>query len=329
MPTLRNRTMLTTGPRPQRGLSLFELLVAIVVLAVLMTGIAELVVTNTRNASATGAIARIQETGRTAMQILAADIRRAGFYGGNAYPELITGTLGVSTQNELCTDSGATSTDWGRMLQRPVFGLNDTRSGYDCITGSEYLRGDVLTVRYAPMPPVEDAEMVDTRPYLRTTMVEGRIFNGAQKTAAANTIDPVVSRNYGLAAHTYFVGNTSRTCGTDDNDTGFTVPALFRKSLDENGVPRTQELLAGVEHIQFRYKVGNDYLDADDVNNWAKGEVTAIETTVLVRSECPETGFANLREFDLGDIEDYGPTDRFRRQVFTSITQLRNAVVVP
>ncbi len=329
MPKRHDSFQLPTGHRSQRGLSLFELLVAIVVLAVLMAGISELVVTNTRNASATSSIARIQETGRTAMQLLGADIRRAGYYGGNAYPELIAGTLGISDQDELCTDTGTTSTDWGRMLQRPVFGMNDTKAAYACITDSEYLRGDVLTVRYTPMPPVDAADMVTTLPYLRTTMVEGRIFKGADKANAANLVDPLVAANYDLAAHTYFVGNTTRTCGTDEGDTGFTVPALFRKALDINGVPQTQELLAGVEHLQFRYKVGNGYLNADEVPNWDKGTVTAIETTVLVRAECPETGFANLRDFDMGDIEGYGPTDRFRRQVFTSVTQLRNSMVVP
>ena len=46
------------------------------------------------------------------------------------------------------TDTCATgSTDWGRMLDRPIYGLNDTATGYNCITN--YLKGDVLVVRYA------------------------------------------------------------------------------------------------------------------------------------------------------------------------------------
>lgn len=323
---MRTRSGNRVALHAQRGLSLFELLVAIVVLAALMAGISELVVTNTRNASATSNIARMQETGRTAMQLLTTDIRRAGYLGGNVYPNRIGGSLGTSDLDETCTIGDSNATEWGRMLQRPVFGLNDTNTAYaGCIANDDYLRGDILTVRYAEMPPLEDAAIVDARPYLRTTLVEGRVFNASTKTAAANVLNPDIARSYRVAAHTYFVSNTERSCGVDEDGIDLEVPGLFRMAIGDDGQPVEQELLAGVEHIQFRYKVGNAYLNADDVPDWEPGTVEAIETTVLVRSECPETGFINGRDFAMADIADYGPDDAFRRQVFTNITQVRNA----
>ncbi|MBK6509871.1 MAG: PilW family protein [Haliea sp.] len=49
-----------------------------------------------------------------------------------------------------------------------------------------------------------------------------------------------------------------------------------------------------------------------------------MEISVLVRAECPEAGFDINRTFELGDVS-YAPAERdFRRQVFTTTTQLRN-----
>jgi hypothetical protein len=49
-----------------------------------------------------------------------------------------------------------------------------------------------------------------------------------------------------------------------------------------------------------------------------------VEISVLVRAECPEAGFDVNRTFELGD-DSYEPVEKdFRRQVFTTTTQLRN-----
>ena len=75
--------------------------------------------------------------------------------------------------------------------------------------------------------------------------------------------------------------------------------------------------------MQFRYQVGDQYLDANDVTDWTA--VGAVEIAVLVRAECPESGFVNNRTFAIGDLgAPYGPTDSYRRQLFTSLTSIRN-----
>ncbi len=299
----------------QRGFSLVELMVAVALLAVLMAGLVELFVSNSRNANATASLSRIQETGRTALQLLTADIRRAGYFGGNAISTSFGGSLGEEEPAGTCEED---TTAWGRMVRRPVFGINDTNADYDCIPDSEYLRGDVLTVRYTPSQPVAVGAMEAKMPYLRASVVEGKIFVGENEGAPENQVTDLGARDYALAAHTYYIGPTPRFCQ------GVAIPALFRKSIDpDNGEPVSSELLAGVEHMQFKYQVGNQYVDADDIADWTT--VDAVETTVLVRSECPENGFVNSRTFAMGDLgAAYGPTDGFRRQVYTGLTWVRN-----
>ena len=335
-------------------MTLVELMVAVVLFSVVMTGLIELLVSNSKNAMATSSLSRIQETGRTAVQLLTNDIRRAGYLGGNIGLD-ITGSLGEATPSNTCPSDNT----YGTMVRQPVAGLNDhdpftINASFDCITNAtpppvgplrgEYLRGDVITLRFASSLAVKPDDMISTRPYIRTSLVEGTIFEGkdavddfegegaedAEDAEETNNLlsDPT-SRNYALVAHTYYVGSSGRSCqgpalpDSDDPD-DWPVPALFRKSISDTGVPTApQELLAGVEHLQFKYQVGNQYVDANAVTDWA--DVGAIETTILVRTECPETGFTNDRTFAIGDLaSEYGPTDGYRRQVFTIVTSVRN-----
>ncbi len=324
-----------TTPRAafrERGLTMMELLVTVVILSLLMAGLSQLVVTNSKNATATGDLARIADTGRTAIQLLAADIRRAGYLGGyvgslDPTPSR-AGTLGVSTSTDNCV---ADTTDWATMVNQPIFGINAPEDGssiaYDCITDGDededkWLQGDVLTLRYTPTPPVDVVDMVEGRPYLRAIVDQRRLilFNEADFSAAENALNDPSARDFNLAAHTYFVALTKRTCQ------GRAIPALFRAAIDDSGHPKTEELLAGVENLQLRYLVGNRYFDADDVPlesaEWPR--IDAVEISVLVRAECPETGFDIRRTFELGDAS-YIPEDKdFRRQVFTTTTHLRN-----
>jgi len=316
----------------EHGLTMMELLVTVTILSLLMAGLAQLVTTNSQNANATGELARIADTGRTAIQLLAADARRAGYLGGNIdllnAADMISGTAGVATTLEPgCIAGDPDNTDWARRVDQPMFGLNDTNEGYECIADDEYTRGDVITLRYAATPPLAvGAVKADDRPYLRATLTEGRLFFGRATSNADNYVDDPSVRDHNLVAHTYFVGPTGRTCQ------GVAIPALFRKTIDDNGLPVSQELLAGVENLQLRYLVGNRYYDAGQdpdasvpltaTGRWPN--IDAVEISVLVRAECPEAGFDINRTFELGDVS-YEPAEKdFRRQVFTTTTHLRN-----
>jgi type IV pilus assembly protein PilW len=314
----------------EHGLTMIELLVTLLILGAVMMGLAQLLTTNSLNANATGALAKLADTGRTAIQLLSTDIRRAGYLGGNIDNQnattMIRGTVGVAPTESACDPA---TTNWASMVGQPIFGLNDTNMGYACIANGDYTRGDILTLRYAIAPPIAAADMQDGTLYLRATMIDGRLFLKQPAADVNNELNDPTVRDFELAAHAYFVGPTGRRC--QDRE----IPALFRIAIGDNGLPtEPQELLAGVENLQFRYKIGNRYFDADDVTDWLA--VDAVETTVLVRAECPEAGLENDQTFvmadtsltpddpnDAGEPDDIGDWD-YRRQVFTTTTQLRN-----
>jgi len=82
-----------------------------------------------------------------------------------------------------------------------------------------------------------------------------------------------------------------------------------------------EELLPGVEHLQVQYGVGGQYINADAVADWS--QVVTARFWLLIRSECPETGYTDASTYTLGDI-NYITNDSFRRQLYSSVVMLRN-----
>jgi type IV pilus assembly protein PilW len=293
---------------------MIELLIAMALAGVFLTALIELFVGSVSNSRTIDELSRLQEGGRNAIQLLASDIRRSGYLGGNIGVSEITGSLGTAA-------AGATPTcpmdnTWGRMIDEPIAGLNDTNTGYACLSSAGYLRGDVLTVRYTPSWSIAEGDMIVTGLYLRTSVVEGRIFAGADQNNSSNIILDDNTENFSLMAHNYYVGSSGRSCQ------GQAIPALFRTTLSAAGLPFNQEVLPGVEHLQFRYQEGSQYRDANNVTDWL--DVNAVEISVLMRADCPDTNFVNNRTFSMGDLDPaYGPSDALRRQLFTTVVTIR------
>jgi len=309
----------SSKPSSQEGFTLLEIIISLVLTSLLLLGIVQLYIGSVKNASATSKIASLQETGRMALQIINTDVRRINYFGGNIFHEFITGSTGVSDNATTCV---ADSTDWATMVEQPVFGVNNTNVGYDCITNAQYDSGDILTLRSVSSTPVTDAAINANVLYLRSTLVEGKIFQGSLKADTSNIINNISARNNALVSHSYYVGPSGRSC------LGVAIPSLWRKSISSTtGFPESQELLPGVERLQVRYQVGGQYVDAGDatlnaLDEWS--DVLAIEISVLVKAECPETGFTNDRTFSMGDAADFSPTDGHRRQLFTTVATVRN-----
>ena len=73
--------MHTSLPTKQRGLTLVELMVAIVLSLILTAGVIQIFLSNKQTYSFQEAMSRNQENGRYAMEVLARDLRMAGFTG--------------------------------------------------------------------------------------------------------------------------------------------------------------------------------------------------------------------------------------------------------
>ena len=299
--------------RRQRGIGLIEIMVSLLLAAIMFNGIMDIFLSSRATFAATDKLTRLQENGRITVDLMVAGLRRSGYLGGNSDITTIQGSTGASTAAATCVTNDTT---WARMMSRGVHGLNDTKVGYDCVDAA-YLRGDILTLRYASPWQVATGDFVATRLYLRSSLFEGKLFLGSAAGNAVNTVFDLPQRQHEVLAYTYYVADTGRSCN------GGAIPALFREAPDVNNRPVAEELISGVENIQFQYNIGNRYVDADNVTNWAS--VLSVKLWILVRSECPETGYTDTRTYVLGDIApDYAPNDAYRRNLYSTVVALRN-----
>jgi type IV pilus assembly protein PilW len=310
------------------GFSLVELMVALVITLILIAGIGQIFLSSKKSFTIQDALSEQQENGRYVMDTLAQDLRRAGYLGGAIIIQPTSWSLPVTTGSDICA---AGNTNWGRMLGSPIYGLNDTATGYNCI--SNYLQGDVLVVRYAApwaVGGITTPSIVAGRLYLRSNPTypkSARLFLGGTQPAQLPT-----DRDAEVIAHAYYIRNSSHPC----TNTGTTVPALFRVSLDDSGHPGTpEEIASGIEQLQVQYGVDTNgdlavdqYLSADAVSNW--NQVVAARIWVLTRAECPETGYTNTNTYDMGDFSfkptAVDPKDHYRRQLYQTAVKLRNRI---
>lgn len=345
-----------TAIHNSRGFSLVELMVALVITLILLAGIGQIFLSSKKSFTIQDSLARQQENGRYAIELISQDLRRSGYWGGTAIvPEII------GSQPPIAPDSGTGESftcptgdnTWGRMIAYRIFGINDARTNYACIPTSGtggYLRGDVLVVRYGSAYQVGGTTLSNftTKPnrlYLRSTVFQGRIFKGNEEADGANQVETVAAIRESLViAHAYYIGNSGRQCR------GQNVPSLFRVTLSDSGTPQVEEVAYGIDQLQVRYGVDTDidlnstptdssgdglidaYLDANNINNddsppyasphWR--QVVSAKVWLLTRAECGETGLVNNNTYeDLGDV-DYAVNDDFRRQLYQTTVFLRN-----
>ena len=316
-----------------RGLTLIELMIAIVVSSILMLGIVQVFSLNKRIYGAQDDAARMQESGRYAFNLLMQDLRRAGYYGGNANIDDITGTSGLVTPANTCTANNT----WARMLQRPVIGLDDTNAGYTgCIPDADYTQGDILVTRYTSGLPTTTFD--NNRVYVRSSMFEGRLFLGSAEADASNQVSEIPNAAFELLANAYYVGPSDQTCRFNDSaGNAIPVPALWREVLDASATPVAEVVANGIEHLQIQYGIDTDddiavnqYFDADAISNdttvtpnWS--QVVAVRLWVLARAECPTADYTNTNTYTMGDITyDPDPDDSFKRQLYSTTVALRN-----
>lgn len=326
-----------------RGFSLVELMVALVITLILLGGISQIFLSSKKSFVVQNTLSRLQENGRYAVDTITADLRRAGYWGGNADISQITGTLGTTDDDGTCATGDTT---WSRMIDRRIYGLNDISAGYACIT--DFSQGDTVVVRYASpwilgsttLPGIATDINNRDRVFLRSSLFAGRVFKGEDADLQDNDMDLDTStpprpaeRVSELIANAYYIGSSAA-----NQCHGINVPTLRRVSLGTNGQPGVNEIALGVEQLQVRYglrkpdpadpsnqnKYTIEFRDADAVGTeW--DDVVAARFWLLTRTECPETGYTNTNTYTMGDVVyDPDPDDGFRRQLYQATVFLRN-----
>ena len=347
----------------QFGFNIVELMVAIAIGGILLTGAISLFVNNRATARITQDLSRLQENGRFAMDFIQADLRMAGFFG-----------CAQNVDFDVNSEMGAVS---GQLWDPSVHleGIDDYEDGDPSWFPSQFddsalnelsvaAGTDALTIRYLAARLPDHAlihHLDDTITVTATTnMTEGTVLGvanckGVDIVRLSNINDggddPVLTTD-GVLSRTYLP--------TDDTNTSIAAPLAARRyfiatndfgnlslyratiAVDAGGdlVEQNRELFEGISDLQVLYgldtnddQIADSYVSAgppdlgNDQDAWAN--VVAVKIGILAMST---EGQGEPTQQILGSLLDKQldtVTDSLRRRLFSTTVQIRNSAASP
>ncbi len=333
----------------QAGMTMVELMVAMVISLLLLAGVIQIFVGNRQTYRVQDGAARIQESGRFAIDLMAREMRMAGFQGCTKLESVAVEILAkppvpmtaFSAAASVIGHEYAGSSTWS-----PVLPAELTGAGVAPIDGT-----DVLTIRGAQPanttvvgnyePNNANVQLSNNDPAFAagdlvflTDCVSGHIFRATNVSSsgsitiahsASGNNTPKLNRVYGpetmiykfRSAH-YYVGDTGRV-----NQAGEAITALYRLRTEVNPAV-LEELLEGVAALRIQYGIDTNNDNAPDRLVDASGigtnRVVAVRLDLLARSA--ETNLALApRAYGLNGL-NYN--DRHLSRTFGTTVQLRN-----
>jgi type IV pilus assembly protein PilW len=309
------------------GFSIVEMMLSITIGLVIVAALIGVLTSNSRSSKTNDRTAELQSNGRYALDHLKRELRHAGYRG---YTPKAPESAGWTTPT--ITNECGTAGSFVKNIRQGVWGRNDNNGDStdnpfagNCISGATaaktFRRGDVLVIRRASGTPTLAADAVASTIYLRSSYSGVGVLQGSALPAAV-----AGTENFALQVYVYYIGS-------DDNDA--TVPALRRVALSDTAMA-DEMVVSGIEQMQFEYGVTNtdgttQYFTANNISgshsatgstDWDK--VSSVRIWLLARNSKAESGYSNTNTYSLSN-RIYGPVnDNFRRQVFTTVVQLRN-----
>lgn len=320
--------------KQSRGFSLVELLVAMVVGLIIVSGAFSLHSGSRKTQAKNEVQMDMVADARFAIDIIAYDLRHAGMWGGTNK----IGLIDCKSTDAPCVATSAGDTPpaaiandcavgWYYDLSRPIFATdNSAGNPYSatCIPASAgYLNGtDILEIRYADatIPPV----LLSNQAYVRSNFVNGRIFIGSpQPLLDAHDTSPL-TQNHELHAYAYYISDFTDAVGDG-------IPSLRRIALANAPSLQNQTLISGVTDLQVQFGEdidGDDeidrYVNPNDVVDW--GNVFAAKIWLMMRSDQPQIGVNTAKSFSMAGAPavTLGGQDDFRYFMVSSVVNLRN-----
>lgn len=276
------------------GLTLVELMVAITIGLIILAAVARLFVTSRATYTLEEGLARVQESGRFAMEFMSQDIRMAGYAGCSAN---LSGTQvgnlvdppedysrfnpdGISGYKYTCTSScSGALTEWDPDLPSDYFPSGS--SEIQPITGSDVIviqRADTVSTHLTGNEVPSNANIK----IINTTEVAGNIgvgdilmisdckaadiiqvnslSEGSGKKTVTHIYNPTnnkLTHDYGNDAEIMKLVSRVYFIGRRGNSAS-NPPALYRREIGSGGNLIAQELVEGVEVMKLSYGEDTD-----------------------------------------------------------------------
>jgi type IV pilus assembly protein PilW len=314
----------------QAGLSLVELMVAMLISLFLTAGIFTMFSMSSSNVTTTSQFNQLQENGRIALAIMERDLSQLGFTGDITGTDFILGTnttVSATAVPNDCVGAGANNASFPNTQPahfRRLWGYEAGVSGesFTCITPKNST--DVIQLKRLIGPSIPAANMNASRYYAASTSNQIQIFNGSAVPPALPN-----SRIWEYQHHIYYI----------EDDGG--IPVLKRRTLSiGNGMNNDEQLVEGIENMRILYGFDNNgddsadsYMPVQNVtslmwDNELFQRLVSLRLFLLVRTADKDNSYNNDVTYKLGD-KTIGPlNDQYRRKVMSTTIVLENPVLI-
>ncbi len=343
---MSHRQIKQKSGQKEQGLTLVEMMVALTIGMVLLGGVITILSASQQTYRVNEALARVQENARYAFQLLARDIRMAGYMG-------CVGD-GVEVFNALNDNSdflwrlhqplegfeATSAAAWTPSLPSPAGMIPSALGGCDIIVVRGVDGGDARVLSHPSSMPPGSADLTVTTSsglsnddiVLVTDCLAAAIFQitnistSAGQSKIEHDIDIGTPGNSAAALGNEYTGGeivrvTTRAYFIRTNPRG--IPALYWR----RGTGAAEELIEGVEDMQIQYGEDLDgdrsadvYRTADQIADWEA--VVSVRINLLVQSV--EDGITSQPQTYTFNGTTVTPTDRRLRQAFFTVISLRN-----
>ncbi|MCT7947537.1 PilW family protein [Shewanella septentrionalis] len=321
----------------QKGMSLVEIMVAMVIGLFLTLGVFTMFNMSSSNVTTTSQYNQLQENGRIALVILERDLSQLGFMGDITGTDFVIGSnatisIGTAVVND-CVGDGVNNASLPNNQPahfRRLWGYENgvSSQSFACLSDVK-AKTDVLQIKRLIGPPVEAADVELTRFYVSATSSEAVFFSGVGGVPALPN-----ARIWEYQHHIYYIKN--------DADG---IPVLRRRTLSTgNGMSNEELLVEGIENMRILYGFDNDgddtpdaFMSAAEVTSlmWDNQEfqrLVALKVYILVRSIQEDRSYTNVTKYRLGDKDTNTKIpvteDHFRRKVLSTTVVLENPVLM-
>lgn len=301
-----------------RGFSLIELMITVLLSSILLIGVLELFSSVLRSDKSNSALARMQESGRVALELIKSDVRRANYQG--------------------CAASGVESRIGSAFIfPRDSIGRQGDSAANGGIAEGAGTASDILTIRYA-VPTLIDVSSVSTSTLTTTNPIT---FAPAETFLLTDCFSTVIFRpnaagtnsNSITTANANFSGMTATSSLLRLRQTTYAICAsgrgLCRDAHDGSGA---QEVIADAENFQVLYGLRNNstvrWVNAGDMTDALRARVKQVQISLVVASPRSADGGVSSAELPIANIGASttlaAANDQLTRRVFTSTIDIRN-----
>jgi len=322
--------MTTQRKTLQRGFSVVELMIAMLLSMALAAAVITVFVNNSYSFQQDENIGRMQDDARHALRELAFDISMAGHYGDLHIPSIVQldGAIAIGTD---CGPAG--ELNWMYQTVEPGTGNTWSISAVDnatnataaaahsCFQPGELLDGtDVVSIKR--VAGAEAGVLSADGVYLRTNGTVGVLFAGTAP-AAPPVVVAAPRADWAYRPSIYYIRQFADAPGDG-------IPTLCRKVLRGAGPSMVTECLAtGIENLQVEYGLDtsedghpNVYLSNPSLAQMQN--VVAARIYLLARATDIDTRYRNDKTYSLGNAPPYAPGDSFHRRVFSTSVSIQN-----